>query len=75
VNGDWKGEGALSSLSCQVIKTFDSPKGFQWGGMIQEDLELSQKSRMIQNAHRGLERFRNAQNSTISNALKNGTNA
>jgi hypothetical protein len=37
MDGDQKGEGTLPSLSFLIIKTFGGTKGFQWGGMIEED--------------------------------------
>ena len=35
MDGDWKSEGDISSLTCRVIQAFGGPKSLQWGGMIQ----------------------------------------
>jgi hypothetical protein len=35
MDGDWKSEGAIPSLTCRVIQAFGGPKALQWGGMIQ----------------------------------------
>jgi hypothetical protein len=40
MDGDWKGEGTIPSLSFQVIKKFGGLRVFEWEGMIQEDLKI-----------------------------------
>jgi hypothetical protein len=40
MDGDWKSEGVVPSLTCRVIQAFGGPKSLQWGGMIQGVIRL-----------------------------------
>ena len=40
MDGDWKSEGAIPSLTCRMIQDFGGPKTLQWGGMIQWIIHL-----------------------------------
>ena len=40
MDGYWKSEGAIPSLTCRVIQDFGGPKVLQWGGMIQWIIHL-----------------------------------
>ena len=40
MDGDWKSEGAVPSLTFQMIQYFGGPKALQWGGMIRWIIQL-----------------------------------
>ena len=40
MDGDWKGEGAVPSLTHIMIQDFGGPKSLQWGGMIRWIIHL-----------------------------------
>ena len=40
MDGDWKSEGAVPSLTYRMIQDFGGPKALQWGGMIRWIIHL-----------------------------------
>ena len=40
MDGDWKSEGAIPSLTCRIIQAFGGSKVIQWGGMIRWIIHL-----------------------------------
>ena len=50
MDGDWKNERAVPSLTCRVIQDFGGPKALQWGGMIRWIIHLQKLhwSNMVQ---------------------------